>query len=263
MREEEMKLSLHLGELRKRVFLILVVLAITIVGGFLTAAGILNYLRTLEPANTISWNVFSPWDSIRLYMQIAFIVAVGVSMPFILYQLWAFVRPGLRREERTAALRYIPLVMLLFLAGLSFAYFVVFQSAFHFAGELNKRMDVTETYGAAQYFSFMFNILLPVSIIFELPALFMFLTKLKILKPALLRKYRRHAYFALIVVSTFIAPPDFISNILIAVPLILLYELSALLSAYIHRKQTEREPAFETEIKVRDIGNAVHPQQKG
>jgi len=158
-------------------------------------------------------------------------------------------------------LRYIPLAALLFLAGLSFAYFVVFQSAFHFAGELNKRMDVTETYGAAQYFSFMFSILLPVSLIFELPAVFMFLTKLRILKPALLRKYRRHAYFGLIVVSTFIAPPDFISNILIAVPLILLFELSVLLSAHIYRKQTERDPAFEVEIKVRDIGNAAQSQK--
>jgi len=81
-----MKLSLHLGELRKRIFLILVVLAVTMVGGLLSASGILNYLRTLEPANTMSWNVFSPWDSIRLYMQIAFIVSVGVSMPFILHR---------------------------------------------------------------------------------------------------------------------------------------------------------------------------------
>jgi len=248
--EGEMKLSLHLGELRKRVLLVLIVLAVTMAGGFLSATGILNYLRTLEPANTISWNVFSPWDSIRLYMQVAFILSVGVSMPVILYQLWAFVRPGLRMEERTAALRYIPLAVLLFLAGLIFAYFVVFQSAFHFAGQLNKQMAMLETYGASQYFSFMFSILLPVSLIFELPVLFMFLTKLRILKPALLRKYRRQAYFGLVVVSTLIAPPDFISNILMAIPLILLYELSVLLSVHIYRKHIKHDLAFGEEIKA-------------
>ncbi len=208
------------------------------------SSGILNYLRTLEPANEISWNVFSPWDSLRLYLQIALIFSVGISMPIILFQLWAFVRPGLSVEERGAAFRYIPLATLLFLSGLLFAYFVVFQSAFHFAGELNNRMDLSETYGAAQYFSFMFNILLPVSLIFELPPLLMFLTKLRILEPDLLRKFRRHAYFGLVVVSTFIAPPDFISNIFIAVPLIILYELSVLLSVHIRRKQIERDHAF-------------------
>jgi len=121
---------------------------------------------------------------------------------------------------------------------------------------LNKRMDVTETYGAAQYFSFMFSILLPVSLIFELPALLMFLTKLRMLKPALLRKFRRHAYFGLIIVSTFIAPPDFISNILIAIPLILLYELSVLLSAQIYRKQMERDHSFEEETSVGNLSDA-------
>jgi len=244
MKEEGMKLSLHLGELRKRIFLIVVVLALTMIGGLLTATGLLNYLRTIEPAKAMNWHVFSPWDSIRLYMQVAFILSVGVTMPFILFQLWAFVRPGLHREERDAALRYIPLVALFFLAGLCFAYFVVFPSAFHFASGLNREMNVTETYGAAQYFSFMFSLLLPVSLIFELPALLMFLTKLRILNPVILRKFRRYAYFALIVLSTFIAPPDFISNLLIAAPLLLLYEFSVVLSARIHRKQVERDHAF-------------------
>ncbi|WP_391574843.1 twin-arginine translocase subunit TatC [Cohnella sp.] len=250
MKEKEMKLSLHLAELRKRVFRIVAVLVVTMVGGLLTANDVLAYLRSVKPADAVSWHVFSPWDSIRLYMQIAFIVSVGLSMPVILYQLWAFVKPGLREEERSATFRYIPLTALLFLAGLGFAYFVVFQSAFHFAGMLNKRMNVTETYGAAQYFSFMFSILLPVSLIFELPALLMFLTKLRMLKPGLLRKFRRHAYFGLIVVSTFIAPPDFLSNILIAIPLILLYELSVLLSARIYRKQMERDLAFLNKTRI-------------
>lgn len=243
-----MKLAAHLQELRKRILQVLVVVAATMAVGFWTATDILNVLRTLEPASTMAWNVFSPWDSIRLYVSIAFLFSVGVSLPFILYQLWAFVRPGLVEEERRAARRYIPLAGLLFAAGLVFAYFVVFQSAFHFARMLNARMGVTETYGAAQYFSFMLSILLPVSLIFELPAVVMLLTKLRIVKPALLRKYRRHAYLGLIVISTFMAPPDLISNLLIALPLILLYELSVLLSSRIERQRIKPEPAFEVRM---------------
>jgi len=79
MKEKEMKLSLHLAELRKRVFRIVAVLVVTMVGGLLTANDILAYLRSVKPADAVSWHVFSPWDSIRLYMQIAFIVSVGLS----------------------------------------------------------------------------------------------------------------------------------------------------------------------------------------
>ncbi|WP_350356255.1 twin-arginine translocase subunit TatC [Cohnella hashimotonis] len=246
MKKADMKLSLHLAELRKRLFLILLVLAATMAGGLWIATDLLNYLRTLGPAAGIMWHAFSPWDSIRVYMQAAFLCSVGVSMPFILYQLWAFVRPGLRREERSAALRYIPLATLLFAAGVAFAYFVVFRSAFRFSATLNERMEMTETYGTAQYFSFMFSILLPVSLIFELPAVLMFLTKLRLIRPVFLRKYRRHAYLGLIAVSTFIAPPDFVSNLLIAAPLLLLFELSVMLSSFIHRRQVLLDRASES-----------------
>ncbi|MFC5401390.1 twin-arginine translocase subunit TatC [Cohnella soli] len=253
MKKDDMKLSLHLAELRKRLFLILLMLAVTMAGGLWIATDLVNYLQTLAPASAISWHAFSPWDSIRVYMQAAFLCSVAVSMPFTLYQLWAFVRPGLRREERSAALRYIPLATVLFAAGLIFAYFVVFRSAFRFAATLNDRMEMTETYGTAQYFSFMFSILLPVSLIFELPAVLMFLTKLRLIRPAFLRKYRRHAYLGLIAVSTFIAPPDFVSNLLIAAPLLLLFELSVMLSSFIHRRQLLHDLASESAIG--DLGS--------
>lgn len=253
MQDDQMSLVDHLGELRTRIFKIVAVLAVTMIGGFIIATRLLNYLKGIPPASEVSWHAFSPWDGIRLYMQFAFLLSVGITLPFTLYQLWGFVRPGLREEERSATLRYIPLTVLLFLAGLSFAYFVVFKLAFTFTTKLNQSMNLTETYGITQYFSFMFNILLPVSLMFELPVLIMFLTRIRLLNPERLRKIRRYAYLILVILSTFIAPPDLVSNILIAIPLILLYELSVWMSGRIYRRQQEeeraREEAFEQEAR--------------
>jgi sec-independent protein translocase protein TatC len=87
----------------------------------------------------------------------------------------------------------------------------------------------------------MFNILLPMAILFELPVVVMFLTKLRILNPARLKKLRRYAYLLLIVIATIVTPPDFISDILVAIPMIVLYEISIMLSARVYRDQQERD----------------------
>jgi sec-independent protein translocase protein TatC len=93
----------------------------------------------------------------------------------------------------------------------------------------------------------MINIVVPVAVLFELPVVVMFLTKLRILNPFRLKKLRRYAYFILVVLSTLIAPPDLISNILIIIPLFLLYELSVWLSRRIYRKQLAADKAWEAE----------------
>jgi sec-independent protein translocase protein TatC len=99
--------------------------------------------------------------------------------------------------------------------------------------------NFTTSTGIAQYFSFMFNIVLPMSILFELPIVVMFLTKIRVLNPQRLQKMRRVAYLLLIIIATMVTPPDLISDILVSVPLILLYEFSIFLSRLVYRKQLE------------------------
>jgi len=247
MQDDQMSLVEHLTELRKRLLWVLVVLVLAMIGGFFAADYLLEYLKSIKPASDMSWHAFSLWDGIRIYMQFAFLIALVVTIPFALFHLWAFVKPGLRQEEQSATLKYIPFTVLLFLIGLSFAYFVVFPMAFYFTSGVNKNLQLTETYGITQYFTFMFNILLPVSLLFELPIVVMFLTRLRILNPARLRKLRRYAYVVLVVIATFVTPPDLISDILVAIPLIVLYEVSVLLSAMVYRKQREKDLAWEAE----------------
>lgn len=237
MQEVEMSIAGHLTELRRRVIWVVVTLVITMIFGFLAAKAVLDYLRSVPPANGMTWHAFSPWSGIRVYMQFSFVIAIVLTLPILLYHIWAFVRPGLRAEEQKAAVRYIPFSLLLGITGLVFAYFVVFRMALHFTMSINQSLWLTETYGIIEYFSFMLNILLPVSVLFELPVVVMFLTRLRLLSPGWMRKMRRYAYFILVIVGVMISPPDLISDLLIAIPLIALYEFSVILSGMVYRKQ--------------------------
>ncbi|MDF2815070.1 MAG: preprotein translocase subunit TatC [Paenibacillus sp.] len=239
----------HLTELRKRIIWVLVVLVVSMIGGFFAAKPMILYLVSVEPAASLHMplNTFSPWDAIRIYMQFAFAIGLVITLPFAMYQFWLFVKPGLTELEHKSTLRYIPATVLLFLIGLSFGYFIVFPMAFYFTSSVTQSLGLTETYGISQYFTFMFNIILPMSILFELPILVMFLTKLSILNPIRLRKMRKLAYLILIIIATFVTPPDFISDILVSIPLIILYEISVLLSGVIYRKQLEQKRLWEEE----------------
>lgn len=233
----EMTLVEHLGELRRRLLWVIAVFLVGLIIGLYVSQYLITYFKSVEPAASIQWNVFSPWDSLRMYMNFSFIVAVAITLPTALYHIWAFARPGLREEEQKASLMYIPFAFILFLVGLSFGYFVVFPMAFLFTTFLTERLGLIEMYGIQQYFSFMFNIVLPIAIIFELPIVVMFLTKLGILSPEKLKKMRRIAYMVLVILSTLITPPDVISAIMVAIPMILLYELSVFLSQVVYRSR--------------------------
>ncbi|NOU66217.1 twin-arginine translocase subunit TatC [Paenibacillus sp. LMG 31461] len=248
MKNEEMSLVEHLGELRKRIMWILVVLVIGMVGGLVAAKPIIRYLKSIPPADGIGWNVFSPWDALRLYMNFGLAVGLLITLPVILYHIWAFVKPGLRETEQKASLLYVPYAFLLFLLGLSFGYWVVFPMAFYFTSSISKSLEITEMYGAAQYFTFMFNIVLPLACVFEMPIVVMFLTKIKLLNPKRLHKFRRYAYMLMVILATVITPPDAISAILVAVPLIILYEFSVFMSGFIYRKQLAKDAAWELEF---------------
>lgn len=234
----------HFTELRKRIIYILIVSVIILVIGLVFAKPMIVWLKSAEPAAGIEWNVFSPWDSIRIYMQVAFVFSLIITLPFALYQIWAFAKPGLKETEQKAILMYIPFAFLLYVCGISFAYFVVFPFAFRFTSMLTGHLGLTETYGIMQYFMFMFNIVLPIGILFELPVIVMFLTRLRILNPSRLVKMRKHAYLALVILSTLFTPPDFISPILVSIPLIIIYEISVHISKFVYRKHVQIDEAL-------------------
>lgn len=252
MSEEQDKQSIvaHLAELRRRLFYVLSVFVLVLVAAFFVVDPIYHYITINALSGVrIELNAFSFWDGVGVYMKIAMVVALGVTLPFTLYQLWAFVSPGLKPAERKATLKYIPYVFVCFLAGVAFGYYVVFPLAMSFTGSLNKQLGLIETYGMADYFKFLMNIVLPISLLFELPLVILFLTQLRLLNPVRLKKMRRVAYFILVVISVMITPADFFSAFLVLVPLILLYELSVVLSKRVHQKQLAADAERERKYK--------------
>ncbi|MGN7455578.1 twin-arginine translocase subunit TatC [Paenibacillus pasadenensis] len=242
-----MSLMEHLGELRKRLFVVVLVLIAGLVLGLFLAKPMYGYLTTTEQAREIGgFHTFSLWDGIGIYMKFAFIIALVPVVPLAFYQLWAFVKPALRKHEQTAALRYVPFALLMLLIGISFSYFVVFPMAFHFTSEISRSLGLEETYGIVQYLTFLVNIVVPISLLFEMPVLFMFLTAIRILTPAGLRKMRRVAYFGMVVIGVVVTPPDVVSDLLVAIPLILLYEVSIYMCDRIHRKQLRKDAEFDS-----------------
>ncbi|GIP54054.1 MULTISPECIES: twin-arginine translocase subunit TatC [Paenibacillus] len=240
----------HLSELRRRLVYVLSVFVIVLVAAFFVVDPIYHYVTVNALSGVrIDLNAFSFWDGVGVYMKISMVVALGITLPFTLYQLWAFVSPGLKPAEQKATLRYIPFVFICFLAGLAFGYFVVFPLAMSFTGSLNKQLGLIETYGMADYFKFLMNIVLPISLLFELPLVILFLTQIRLLNPVRLKKMRRVAYFILVVISVMITPADFFSAFLVLIPLILLYELSVLLSKRVYRKQLAADAERELKYK--------------
>ncbi|MCD9020627.1 twin-arginine translocase subunit TatC [Cohnella silvisoli] len=245
---KEATLLNHMRELRRRLLWIVIALFVSVVGGMFVTKPVILFIKSEPLIHDLALNVFSPSDAIGIWLKIGFIIGFTAALPFTMYQLWLFVRPGLHPNERRAAIRYIPYATLMFATGLVFAYYIVFPMAFTFTSGITKELGFQETYGISQYFSFLINIVFPVSLLFELPILIMFLTRLKLISPKLLGKFRKFAYLLLIIVATVITPPDLISDILVAIPLLLLFELSVLLSKIVYRKSARSEQKDEVPI---------------
>ncbi|MED2972195.1 twin-arginine translocase subunit TatC [Fictibacillus sp. B-59209] len=241
MTDKNMPVYDHLGELRNRIVITAVFFFLFMVVGLFFAKPVIVYLQSDNVAKDIQMNAFNLTDPLKVYIDFAFIIALLLSLPVALYQIWAFISPGLFENERKVTLSYIPISFLLFAAGLSFGYFILFPLVVHFMSNIANSLNVEGEYGINEYFSFLFSLILPFGLLFQFPVLVMFLTRLGLVTPHFLRKIRRFAYFGIIVVAGLISPPELISHLTITVPLIILYEISILISANAYKKRLKAE----------------------
>lgn len=247
MNEKEMSMVGHLSELRKRLMWILASFVLAMIFGFIAAEPIVEHIKHDPVAANVSWYVFGLSEALRIYMQVAFIIALVITLPLILFHLWRFVSPGLMEEEKKAIATYIPFSFLLLILGLLFGYYFLFPMIIGFLSKFSTMLGAQETYGLTQYFQFLFNLVLPISLLFELPIIILFLTSIRLVNPPMLIQFRKYAIFLAVVVSAAITPPDFVSNIVVTIPIIILYEISIVLSKGIYRRQLQRQAQWEGE----------------
>lgn len=244
MEDQELNLIDHLDELRKRLILTVAAFLIFFIVGFIYVADIYHwFVRDLD----VKLVVLGPSDIIWIYFMLASIIAIAGTIPVLALQIWLFVKPALRPIERKISLSYIPALFILFIVGLAFGYFVIFPTIMNFLVELSADMVVTN-FTADKYFKFIMNTTLPFGFLFELPVVAMFLTSLGIINPYVLQKMRKYAYFVLVVIAVVISPPDIMSDTLVTIPLLFLYEISINMSKIVYKRKMKKEQEWEAEF---------------
>ncbi|MFA6457690.1 MAG: twin-arginine translocase subunit TatC [Bacteroidota bacterium] len=241
--EREMGFLDHLEELRQRILIaVLSVLVVSIVAAFYADFLVKDLLLGPLLAVGLKAQVLTPYGIMLTYMQVVVVMGIIGAMPIILYQLWKFVAPGLMPNERKYASSIVFFTSLCFLTGILFAYFVLVPTALKFFSTFGT--DVfTLNIAINEYISFMLSLILGAGLVFELPMITYFLTKIGIINPAMMRKYRRHSIVGILIISAIVTPtPDIMTQSLLAAPMILLYEISIFISM-LAKKKTTRESA--------------------
>ncbi|WHY84343.1 twin-arginine translocase subunit TatC [Neobacillus novalis] len=242
MEDKELNLVDHLEELRKRIIISALAFVVFFIAGFIYVDDIYRWF-----VGDMKLMVLGPSDIMWIYFMLATVIAVAGTIPVLALQIWMFVKPALRPIERKITLSYVPALFFLFLLGLAFGYFAIFPMVLDFLVKMGQDMFVTN-FTAERYFSFIMNMTLPFGVLFELPVVVMFLTSLGIINPFVLGKVRKYAYFVLIIIAVVITPPDFMSDFVVTLPLLLLYEISINLSKFVYRKRLKKLEQEEDEI---------------
>jgi len=176
------------------------------------------------------------------HMMISIIVGLVVAIPYIIWEFWRFIKPGLTEHERKNTRGAVFIISMLFLTGVLFSYFLVVPLMINFLGNYQVSAEVTNQIALTSYTSSVTMMTLIMGLIFEFPILVVFLTKVGILSPSLLKKYRKHTVIVILIISGLITPsPDIFSQLIVAVPLYGLYEISLSVSSRMYRKKVKME----------------------
>lgn len=172
------------------------------------------------------------WTSITAGFIIAF--------PYVIYEFWKFVAPAMHSDERKYAKGFIFITSLLFFIGVLFGYYVVTPLSINFLGKYQVSETVFNDFDLSSYISLVRASVLASGLIFELPIVIYFLTKVGVVTPDFLKKYRKYALVIVLILSAIITPPDIVSQIIVAIPVLILYEVSIFISKFIYKIEQKK-----------------------
>ena len=230
----------HLGELRRRLFWVIGTWLVLALAAGVFVAEVFRILMAPAVDAFLAMDrtliAIAPAELFLTYVKTALLAGFLASMPMTLYQGWAFVAPGLYERERRFALPFVLSASVLFATGCAFGYFIAFPQAIQFL--LNLEADyVQQAWTMQAVFSFMARLYLAFGMAFELPIVLIFLAVAGIVAPQTLARQRKYAILILFVVAAVLTPQDVASQILLAIPLCLLYEISIWLSYALVRRR--------------------------
>ncbi len=241
---EESFLS-HLFELRDRLIRALLAIGIVFVCLFPWAKELYALLAQPLLASLPQGGQMIATDVVGVFlvpMKVALMVAFLIALPYVLYQVWAFVAPGLYVHEKRLALPLVTASVVLFFVGMAFAYFLVFPTVFGFMAKVAPE-GVAWMTDIEKYLSFVMSTFIAFGVTFEVPVVVIVLVQMRVVKLATLREWRPYVIVGAFVVGAIFTPPDVISQLMLAIPLCLLYELGMLMSRFVSQPEDEaKEP---------------------
>lgn len=177
--------------------------------------------------------------------KIAAIAGVIMAFPYILYQIWRFIKPALSAKEQKHTTGFVFFCSSLFFLGLSFGYFILAPISMNFLGNFSLGDDIQNQFSLQSVVGFITTMSFGTGLIFELPVLIYFLAKMGLITPAFLKKYRKHSFVIILILSAFVTPPDVVSQILLTIPLYLLFEFGIIIAkkVYKDREKADKERA--------------------
>ena len=175
-----------------------------------------------------------------MHMWIAFVGGLIISFPYILWELWLFIKPALSEKERGNTRGFVFFASILFIIGILFSYFMIVPMTINFLGSYQVSAEIANTITMDSYISTVTTLTLATGLVFELPIIIYFLTHFGIISAAFMRKHRRHAVVVILIVGAIITPsPDISSQLLVSFPLYILFEISIFVARYVERKKSK------------------------
>jgi sec-independent protein translocase protein TatC len=196
-----------------------------------------------KPFELININMAGQFST---HIMVSLIAGFILAFPYLIFEIWRFISPALYPREKKHARGAVFFISLLFMVGVLFGYYVIVPLSVHFLGNYMVSQTVTNQINLISYISTVSSITLATGVIFELPVLIFFLTRIGLVTPDFLKKYRRHALVVVLAISAIITPPDIFSQILVTFPLMLLYELGIIISRKILKSEKRK---LENELK--------------
>jgi sec-independent protein translocase protein TatC len=194
-----------------------------------------------KPFNLINIQMSGQFST---HIAVSMVSAVILSFPFIIWEFWKFFRPALRANEKQHVRGAVLSSSLLFFTGIVFGYYMIVPFSLHFLGNYEVSEQVVNQINIRSYIGTLSSVVLASGFIFELPIFAFFLTKIGIITPSFLTKYRRYAIVIVFIVAAIITPPDIFSQTLVAIPLLGLYEVSIVVSRIVMRKKNKEHDDF-------------------
>lgn len=240
--DSTMSLGDHLEELRTRLFLALTGVAVALIGCLFFGKGIISFIsRPYAQAMNQTDNlvVLGPVEGFASYMKVSLITGLVISSPWVFYQLWMFVAAGLYPRERRYVRMAVPFSATLFVGGAAFFIFIVAPLSIGFLVRFNRWLEFKNSFTVSKYISFVTNLTLVFGIAFQMPIAIFFLYKTGLVSIDALRKSRKFVLLGVFVIAAMATPPDWVSQVTLAVPLYLLFEFGILLSYFAGRKKRD------------------------